>query len=249
MDIPLDEFDPDYPEDDPEDDSKYPDSSIPDASGGEIPSTPSRTLETHRAEIIQQKIKKLYEYLKVSGDPNLAQLDHFRAIKNRKTGAVMLEVEKVDGSWQRLTKNSGEFLADSTLRQKFGGIAALKSILGLEDTPPRLKRASEAAKKLNSTARELERSLMSPDLEMSEIPPQVDAFEVQLQAASSETGLPVRELLGLDKALQTIKGELENNLAKLSDIDRQLKHKKDKLKVMEMTLNTPMRSEIVYAKK
>ena len=35
-------------------------------------------------------------------------------------------------------------------------------------------------------------------------------------------GLPLRELLGLDKALQTTRGELVNNLAKLSELDQEI---------------------------
>ena len=36
-------------------------------------------------------------------------------------------------------------------------------------------------------------------------------------------GLPLRELLALDKALQTTRGELVNNLAKLSELDEEIK--------------------------
>ena len=38
-------------------------------------------------------------------------------------------------------------------------------------------------------------------------------------------GLAFRELEGLDKALQSTRGELTNNLAKLTDIDRHSKRK------------------------
>ena len=44
-------------------------------------------------------------------------------------------------------------------------------------------------------------------------------------------GLTLRELQGLDKALQNIRGELTNNLAKLNDIDKDIaKNKKKKNK-------------------
>ena len=40
-------------------------------------------------------------------------------------------------------------------------------------------------------------------------------------------GLPLRELLGLDKTLPTTRGELVNNLAKLSKIDEEIKNLQD----------------------
>ena len=46
-------------------------------------------------------------------------------------------------------------------------------------------------------------------------------------------GLTLRELQGLDKALQSIRGELTNNLAKLTDIDKDIAKKKRKLQEAE----------------
>ena len=50
----------------------------------------------------------------------------------------------------------------------------------------------------------------------------------------------MRELLGLDKALTSIKGELANNIAKLGELDTRIKHEDQKLKDM---LNDPSYSE------
>ena len=46
-------------------------------------------------------------------------------------------------------------------------------------------------------------------------------------------GLTLRELQGLDKALQSIRGELINNLAKLTDIDKDIAKEKRKLQEAE----------------
>ena len=46
-------------------------------------------------------------------------------------------------------------------------------------------------------------------------------------------GLTLRELQGLDKALQSIRGELTNNLAKLTDIDKDIAKEKRKLQEAE----------------
>ena len=46
-------------------------------------------------------------------------------------------------------------------------------------------------------------------------------------------GLTLRELQGLDKALQSIRGELTNNLVKLTDIDKDIAKEKHKLQEAE----------------
>ena len=50
----------------------------------------------------------------------------------------------LDGNnhWQSLTnKPTGEFLAAKTLREKFGGLNIMKSVLSLEETPSALERS------------------------------------------------------------------------------------------------------------
>ena len=81
------------------------------------------------------------------------------------------------------------------------------------------------------------------DLDMEEILlgnllPKVDAVESELQRSSQD--LPMRELLGLDKALTSIKGELANNIAKLGELNTRIKHEDQKLKDM---LNDPSYTE------
>ena len=46
-------------------------------------------------------------------------------------------------------------------------------------------------------------------------------------------GLALRELQGLDKALQSTRGELVNNLAKLTELDKEITKEKQKLQVAE----------------
>ena len=50
--------------------------------------------------------------------------------------------------------------------------------------------------------------------------PKVDAVESELRRSSQD--LPMRELLGLDKALTSIKGELANNISKLGELDTRI---------------------------
>ena len=60
----------------------------------------------------------------------------------------------VDKHWQSLTnKRTGEFLAAKALREKFGGLNIMKSVLSLDETPPALERSLRAATKLKSELR------------------------------------------------------------------------------------------------
>ena len=65
--------------------------------------------------------------------------------------------------WQSLTnKQTGEFLVPKTLREKFGGLNTMKSVLSLDETRPVLERSFKTAKMLR-------RELLT-DLEIESIP-------------------------------------------------------------------------------
>ena len=52
------------------------------------------------------------------------------------------------GKWFFLIKQTGDFLALKTLRDRFGGVNAMKNFLGIVETPPALERSFKAAAKL-----------------------------------------------------------------------------------------------------
>ena len=71
----------------------------------------------------------------------------------------------LDGNkhWQPLTnKRTGEFLAAKTLREKFGGLSIMKSVLSLDETPSALERYFKAGTKL--------RRELPTNIEMDSIP-------------------------------------------------------------------------------
>ena len=54
-------------------------------------------------------------------------------------------------NWVSLTnQRTGEFLAVSTLKTKFGGLTPMKKFLNLEQTPPSIDRSIKAANLLKS---------------------------------------------------------------------------------------------------
>ena len=139
----------------------------------------------------------------------------------------------LDGNkdWQSLTnKRTGEFLAPKTLREKFGGLNIMKSVLSVDETPSGLERSFKAATKL--------RRELPTDIEMDSTPLEglssvIEDVHVKTREASQNTDLDMREFLGIDKALQSIQGELLNNTSKLTEIDKRIKRDTKKLEEVE----------------
>ena len=69
-----------------------------------------------------------------------------------------------------------------------------------------------------------------PLMELSSL---VEDIHVKTREASQNTDLDMREFLGIDKALQSIQGELLNNTSKLTEINKCIKRDTKKLKEVE----------------
>ena len=129
-----------------------------------------------------------------------------------------LQIEKSPGEFVNVTKSNGEFLAESTMRTRLGASLARK-LLGIE-TP--------------SSTRFRSRVLiqeMPTELEMDDLSPQrlEEVISEVTREMSTNTDLDMREFLGIDKALTRIKGELANNVGKLTEIDAHLIRENNKL--------------------
>ena len=93
----------------------------------------------------------------------------------------------------------------------------MKQILSIEGEVPDLNRSFE---------KKLQRELPT-DLEMESIPLQdlstlAKQVHVATREASTNTDLDIRDIFRIDKALRNVQGEIVNNLAKLSELDKQL---------------------------
>ena len=113
----------------------------------------------------------------------------------------------------------------------------MKSVLSLDETPSALEKSFQAATKL---VREL-----PTDIEMESIPLEgfsslVEDIHVKTREASQNTDLGMQEFLGIDKALQSIQGELLNNASKLTEINKRIKRDIKKLQEVE---NNPIYSD------
>ena len=71
----------------------------------------------------------------MTGDPCLADIDRFMIKKISKTGNTNLLFLDGNKDWQSLTnKRTCEFLTGKTLRETFGGLNIMKSVLNLDET-------------------------------------------------------------------------------------------------------------------
>ena len=95
----------------------------------------------------------------------------------------------------------------------------MKNFLGINKTPPALEKSLKVAARLKAG--------LPTDLEMESIPPEellslVEEIHVKTREALQNTDLDMREFLGINKALQSVQGELLNNTSKLTEINKSI---------------------------
>ena len=172
----------------------------------------------------------MYRHLDVTGNPDLIDLDRFRLTTDPKEGAAIFEFYNRNDRWVSLTKQTGEFLATKTLRDRLGRLNAMKEFLGVDKTPPSLERSLKAATKLKA---ELPTDLQMESIPLKDLSSLVEDVHVKTREASQNTDLDMREFLGIDKALEIIQGELLNNTSKLTEINKSIKRDTKKLQEVE----------------
>ena len=103
---------------------------------------------------LRQKVKRgelaaLYRHLNITGDLDLISPDRFRLTTDPKKGATISEF--CNGNrWVPLTKQTGEFFALKTLRDRSGGVNAMKNFLSVDKTPSALERSFKSATRLKA---------------------------------------------------------------------------------------------------
>ena len=146
-------------------------------------------------------------------------------------------------------QGSAEFLSLGTLANEYnrvaghGGTLAVRQYLNLPDYRSKTQLSQQVRQALESTRNDM------PDLEVSGTELQdltntvidtetaVKSLETSLtdwlHTDTQTEGLTLRELQGLDKALQRTRGELTNNLSKLTELDKDITRQKQKLQEAE----------------
>ena len=111
------------------------------------------------------------------------------------------------------------------------------NFLGVGRTPPALERSCRAAIKLKG---ELPTDLEMESIPLEELSSLVEDIHVKTREASQNTDLDMREFLGIDKTLQSIQGDLLNNISKLTEINKRIKRD---TKTLEEVENNPTYSD------
>ena len=171
-------------QDDDYGDYNTPNTSRVDETSFTVPDTTEATSTLRlRQKVKRDKINALYRHLNVTGDIDLIDLDRFRLTTDSKKGVTIFEFYNGD-RWVPLTKQTGDFFAPKTLKDRFGGVNTIKIFLGIDKTLPALERSLKVATKL---IREL-----PTDIEMESIPPEelsslADGIHNETREASQNT--------------------------------------------------------------
>ena len=88
----------------------------------------------------------MYRHLNVTGNLDLINLDRFKLTTNPEKGATYFELYNGD-TWVPLIKQTGEFSAPKSLRDRLGGVNTIKIFLGVDKTHPALERSVKSASK------------------------------------------------------------------------------------------------------
>ena len=80
-----------------------------------------------RQKVKRDKINAFYSHLNVTSNPDLIDLDRFRITKDPKKGVTIFEFYNGNDRWVPLIKQTVEFLAGKTLKDRFGGLNAMKN--------------------------------------------------------------------------------------------------------------------------
>ena len=140
-----------------------------------------------------------------------------------------------NNQWQSLNnKRTGDFLAPKTLREKFGGLNIMKSVLSLYQTSSALKRSISAATKFKS---ELLTDLQIESIPLRELSSLVEDIHTKTEEGSQNTDLDMQEFLGINKSLQSIQGELLNNTSELTEINKRIQRDTKKLEEVKNNPN------------
>ena len=190
---------------------------------------PTSTLRL-RQKVKRDKITALSRHLNVMGDIDLIDLDRFRLTKDPKKGITIFEFYNGKDIWVPLTKQTGEFFAPKTLRDRLGGVNTMKIFLGIDKMPPALERSLKAATKLS---RELPTDSEMESIPLEDLSSLAEEIHFKTQEASQNTDLDMQEFLGNETALQSIQGELLNNTSKLTEIDKRIERDTKKLQEAE----------------
>ena len=174
------------------------------------------SLSKHRLELLKDKVESFYRSTGIT--PDFIDYNNFHTDDDGH-----LFYKKV-----RLTyrNDPSKFLSLHTLRSKFNSVTDMRRQLSVSEYNPKL--SSKAISTLHETQRKLPVNV--EEIPMQELP---QAATETINELETDPPLPMREIIALNESLQSIRGELVNNLAKLSELDKHVEYEKQKLADMD----------------
>ena len=196
---------------------------------------------SHEKEITRKMIKKIYSI-------NNESIQNKRgfSFKEDKIGRPMLYVEDGAGNEVALTyyhsnKPDGEitFLKLDTLQRKYG-VDFIRNVLGVDDFRPSATRIKEGRAEFQSLLNQVE----NIDIPSGDISSQQEAIELLETSVKeiktsfilttqtneeTQTNITKREMDGIMQAMTSVKEEIANELAKLSETNKDLVKQNTKL--------------------
>ena len=184
-----------------QDEDDYDDYNTPNKSRvGETSFTVPNTTDATSTLRLRQKVKRdkltaLYKHLNVTGNLDLIDLDRFRLTMDPKKGVTVFEF--YNGRWWvPLTKQTGKFFSEKTLRNRFCWVNTMKKFLGIDKTAPALEKSFKAAAKLS---RDLPTDLEMESIPLEELSSLAEDIDVKTREASQNTDLDMQEFFGMIK--------------------------------------------------
>jgi hypothetical protein len=176
--------------------------------------TPSLGRDITKFELVDGRVRlKAYPDINIvntrTGIPNT-----FDYIAGQRGGRAAIREEMGFSDWARRGAGKQKLSAAAVTalnkaNQKLGEAAGSADTVELQDL-------GQAASEASNTLHNLETALTNEDID-------------EILGTLEDPPLNLREIRGLDKALRSIRGELTNNLAKLSELDTHIAREEEKL--------------------
>lgn len=207
------------------------------------------TLESYKKNLVKTLYDEIWKRYRIA--PDKMDYNQFKVSDDGKTLFWVVGDKEI-----RITAKRGEatFLSLVSLANEYnktvgsGGTLAVRQCLNLPDYNSKTRISQQARQAFESARNDLSTSMdniLLQDLSnttelqsltntVGEVDTSVKSLEtsfnnLDVHAQTQTEGLTLREIQGLDKALQSIRGELTNNLAKLTEIDKDIAKEKQKL--------------------
>lgn len=186
--------------------------------------TSSRQRSSLRRELMENRVRSFYESIGQEA-PEVIVHDDFELKDDH------LYLKKDNGELVRLTTKPDhfKFLKKSTVRNKL-------SVSEQRRFDIEADQRTEAVAKLQNALPTDSRLQSIPLRDLStttdQIIQEIETSFITDEQTHPKTLLPMREIMGLNKSLQSIRGELANNVAKISELDAHID--REKLKLVEV---------------